>query len=250
LWSAWCALSQITVGVPITITPDSQKFIFAEYIWNYQFYQDGSIEFEIRLTGILSVYVNKDGEPAPYGTLVAPNINAHYHQHMFSVRVDPMIDGLSNTVIESDIIPLEALTGSKENFAGNGFTSKDTIIRTEAGRDYDYQKERRWRIVNKGRQHYSSGNDVGYSIGVKGGATPMMTKADGWAAKRAAFLKKTFWVCRDVEGEDTGTVRMWPAGKYVPQTKEEPEDSVGSWVEGQKPVEDEDILIFVTVGEH
>jgi len=78
----------------------------------------------------------------------------------------------------------------------------------------------------------------------------MMTKSDGWAAKRAAFLKKTLWVCRDVEGEDTGTVRMWPAGKYVPQTKEEPEDSVGSWVEGQKPVEDEDILVFVTVGKH
>ncbi|KAJ3488074.1 hypothetical protein NLJ89_g11653 [Agrocybe chaxingu] len=41
---------------------------------------------------------------------------------------------------------------------------------------------------------------------------------------------------------------MWPAGKYVPQTREEPEDSVGSWVKGQMPVEDEDILVYVTVG--
>ncbi|KAF9567748.1 peroxisomal copper amine oxidase [Agrocybe pediades] len=220
-----------------------------EYIWNYHFYQDGSIEFEIRLTGILSVYLSKDGEPNPHGTTVAPNINGHYHQHMFSVRVDPMIDGLKNTVIESDILTFDAPTGSKDNFAGNAFYSKDTPIKVESGREYDFAKERRWRIVNKARKHYSSGKEVGYSIGVKGGATPMMAKEDGWAAKRAAFLKKTLWVCRDAEGEDgSGTVRMWPAGKYVPQTKEEPEDSVGSWVEGQQEVEDEDLLVFVTIG--
>lgn len=169
---------------------------------------------------------------------------------MFSVRIDPMIDGLKNTVIESDILPIDAPTGSKDNYAGNAFYSKDTPIRFESGRTYDFDKERRWRVVNKARKHYSSGKEVGYSIGVKGGATPMMAKEDGWASKRAAFLKKTLWVCKDVEGEDgSGTVRMWPAGKYVPQTKEEPEDSVGSWVEGQQEVDDEDLLVFVTVGE-
>jgi primary-amine oxidase len=51
-----------------------------------------------------------------------------------------------------------------------------------------------------------------------------------------------------VEAEDGGTVRMWPAGKYVPQTREEPKDSVGSWVEGEMGVEDEDILVYLTVG--
>ncbi|PPQ79394.1 hypothetical protein CVT25_002664 [Psilocybe cyanescens] len=219
-----------------------------EYIWNYHFYQDGSIEFEIRLTGILSVYLSKDGEPNPYGTTVAPNINGHYHQHMFSVRVDPMIDGLKNTVIESDILPLDAQTGSKDNFAGNAFYSKDTPVEVESGRKYDFATERRWRIVNKDKQHYSSGKDVGYSIGVKAGATPMMARPDGWAARRAAFLKNTIWVCKDVEAEDSGTVRMWPAGKYVPQTKDEPEDSIGVWVEGKNDVVNEDILVYVTVG--
>ncbi|KAF8167322.1 copper amine oxidase [Crassisporium funariophilum] len=219
-----------------------------EYIWNYHFYQDGSIEFEIRLTGILSVYVSKDGEPNPFGTTVAPNINAHYHQHMFSIRVDPMIDGLKNTVVESDILPLDAVTGSKANFAGNAFFPQDTVIKTESGRPYDYAKERRWRIINSGRKHYSSGQPAGYTLGVKGGATPMMARSDGWAARRAAFLKNTLWVCRDAEGEGSGTVRMWPAGKYVPQTREEPEDSVGSWVEGKMGVEDEDILVYLTIG--
>ncbi|KAG6807682.1 hypothetical protein H0H93_001235 [Arthromyces matolae] len=41
---------------------------------------------------------------------------------------------------------------------------------------------------------------------------------------------------------------MWPAGKYVPQTREEPDDSVGKWAQGKQSVEDEDILVYVTVG--
>ena len=101
----------------------------AEYIWNYFFYQDGSIEFEIRLTGILQVYVSKPSEPSPYGTFVAPQINAHYHQHLFSLRVDPMVDGLNNSVVESDVIPLpNAPTGSKENYAGNAFVVVERTI--------------------------------------------------------------------------------------------------------------------------
>ncbi|KAG5336846.1 hypothetical protein C0989_011784 [Termitomyces sp. Mn162] len=218
-----------------------------EYIWNYYFYQDGSIEFEIRLTGILSVYVAKKDETSPHGTVVAPGINAQYHQHFFSFRIDPMIDGLSNSVIESDTVPLpDAATGSPANFAGNAFISKETVLTTEVGRQFDWTKERRWKIVNSARKHHVSGKNVGYSIGMKGGATPMMARPDSWVAKRAAFVTNALWVCRDVEGPKGS--RIWPSGKYVPQTRVEPEDSLGKWVEGKQNIEDEDILIFLTVG--
>lgn len=221
--------------------------ISTEYIWNYYFYQDGSIEFEIRLTGILQVYVADKDEPSPYGVHVAPSINAHNHQHLFSVRVDPMVDGLHNSIVESDIVPLpDAPTGSKWNHGGNAFIQQDTVLKTEVGRPYDYQKERRWKIVNPARKHYSSGKDVGYSIGMKAGVTPMMARLDSWTAKRATFLTNALWVCRDFEGNKGG--RMWPAGKYVPQTRVEPEDSVGKWVAGKQKVENEDVVLFLTIG--
>ena len=231
----------------------SKYFIFrvdsTEYIWNYYFYQDGSIDFEIRLTGILQIYVAKDNEPTPYSVKVAPNLNAQYHQHMFSIRIDPMIDGLKNSVVETDVISLpNSPTASAANYAGNAFLTQDTVIKTEAGRAYDYDKERRWRIINPGKKHYSSGHAVGYTLGVKGGATPMMVRPDSWVGRRASFLRNTVWVCRDIEAEDSGTLRMWPAGKYVPQTRQEPKDSIGSWVEGEMGVEDEDILVYLTVG--
>ncbi|KAJ4470886.1 copper amine oxidase [Lentinula aciculospora] len=220
-----------------------------EYIWNYLFYQDGSLEIEVRLTGILQVYAQETGEPNPFGTTVAPSVNAHYHQHMFSFRIDPMVDGIKNSVIEQDIIPLggeKSATGEDLNFAGNGFTTTETVLEKEGAREYDFVKERRWRITNSARKHYASGKDVGYSISMKGGITPMMARSDGWALRRAGFAKYPIWVVKDVEGPKGG--RMWPAGKYVPQTRVQPEDSVLSWVAGELPVKDEDLLVFLTVG--
>ncbi|KAI6112945.1 copper amine oxidase [Pisolithus sp. B1] len=204
-----------------------------EYIWNYYFYQDGNIEIEIRLTGILQVYVAGLDEPTPYGTTVAPGINAHYHQHTFSVRVDPMLDGLQNSVIESEIVGLDAPTGSNENFAGNGFVIKDRILKSQVedgARDFNWASER-----------------LSYAIMMKGAVLPLLEKPDSWIARRASFAHKQLWVVRDEEGPKGS--RIFPSGKYVPQTREEPEDSVGKWVkEGNGSIENEDIVLFLTLG--
>lgn len=84
-------------------------------------------------------------------------------------------------------------------------------------------------------------------LGMKGGITPMMARPDGFTARRAAFLSHPIWVCRDEEGAKGG--RMWPSGKYVPQTRVEPADSVGSWVRGKGNVANDDILLYLTIGE-
>lgn len=160
-----------------------------------------------------------------------------------------MVDGLQNSVIESDVVPLDAPTGSKENFAGNGFHTQDTVLKvaSEGGRDYSWENDRRWRIVNPGRRHYSTGKEVGYAVAIRGGATRLLARDDGWVGKRAPFARKAVWVVKDVEGKTGG--RMWPAGKYVPQTREEPEDSVATWTNGEHSIENEDVLMYITVGE-
>ncbi|KAF9225258.1 hypothetical protein BS17DRAFT_750846 [Gyrodon lividus] len=221
-----------------------------EYVWNYYFYQDGNIELEIRLTGVLQVYVAGSNEPNPHGTTVAPGVNAQFHQHIFSVRVDPMVDGINNSVIESDIVSLDAPTGSKENFAGNGFVVKDRVLKDQikdGARDFDWASERRWKIANLAKTHYASGKPSSYQIMMKGGLLPLLPKGDSWVARRASFAHKALWVVKDVEGPKGG--RMWPSGKYVPQTREEPADSVGRWVkEGQGSIDNDDIVLYLTVG--
>ena len=57
--------------------------------------QDGTISYEIKLTGELSTNQVSPGEDinAPeWGTLVAPGVNAQFHQHMFCARIDPAVD--------------------------------------------------------------------------------------------------------------------------------------------------------------
>ncbi|KAF8606428.1 peroxisomal copper amine oxidase [Ceratobasidium sp. AG-I] len=217
-----------------------------EYAFYWNFYLDGTIELETRLTGILNVYTLAEGEKATFGTQVAPRINAHYHQHLFSIRVDPMIDGINNTLIESNIVPYPHPTGSAENYAGNGFTSIDKPITKSAGLEYNHQTDRRWRIVNPSRTHYASGLPVAYSVGI-GGATRGLLAAEGsWVRKRAGFAEKAVWVVPEDETVLGG--RKWPAGRHVPQTRTQPKDSVVEWAQNGDSVEDKDILLFLTVG--
>ncbi len=51
-----------------------------EYAFYWYFYLDGSIQFEPRLTGILSTTVLPENEQPKYGTLIAPQLNGPWHQ--------------------------------------------------------------------------------------------------------------------------------------------------------------------------
>ena len=94
-----------------------------EYIFAYMFHTDGSIQLETKLSGILNLYVKDRDEPNPYGVEVAPQVNAHYHQHLFALKIDPMVDGCENTVIQTGCEPTKAPTGSDRNYLGNGFVT-------------------------------------------------------------------------------------------------------------------------------
>lgn len=222
----------------------------SEYIWNYRFYQDGTVEFEVRLTGILQVYVKADNEANPYGTTVAKNVNAHYHQHLFCLRVDPMVDGLLNSVLETDVVPSPEPTGSEANFAGNAFKTESRILTTslEGVRDYCFERDRRWRIVNpNATPHYSTGAPPGYGILMKGAVQTLLAKENSWVQRRALFGTKALWVIKDRES-NTGS-RIYPSGKYVPQTREEPEESIGPWSREDASIDNDDIVLYLTLGE-
>ncbi|KAG9023784.1 hypothetical protein FRB95_012481 [Tulasnella sp. JGI-2019a] len=223
-----------------------------EYAFAYHFYLDGTIELEMKLTGILNAYVLADGESAaPYAVQVAPNISAQYHQHIFSFRVDPMVDGLNNTVVQSDIVTSKHATGSDENFAGNAFTSEDLRISNGglAVQDFDATKDRRWRIVNPNKKHYASGKESSYGIMGNAPWVVLQGAPKSNVRERAAFAEHSMWVVKDVEGP-LGSERQWPSGKYVPQTRGSPPDSVVNWVKDAKDenLEGEDVVLFMTVG--
>ena len=68
------------------------------FFWYLQ--QDGSIVYEVKLTGVLSTGAVPPGEEPRHGVLVAPGLNAMVHQHYFNLRLDLDVDGYDNSVIE------------------------------------------------------------------------------------------------------------------------------------------------------
>jgi len=217
-----------------------------EYLIYWNLHIDGNIELEIKLTGILNLYLLAPGEPTGgFGTEVAPQIGAHYHQHLFSLRVDPMIDGQQNSIVEQEIEALPHPMGSKENWAGNGFTAKQRILSTasEGVRDVNPLAERSWTIINENSRHYASKKPVGYKIMAAGAMPLLYAQPDSITARRAPFAKHALWTLPYVDGQ------RYPAGKYVPQTLEAPEDSIEKWVgEGKASIANEDIVAYLTIG--
>lgn len=86
---------------------------------------------------------------------------------LFSLRVDPMIDGLNNQIVQVDAVPDSAPVGSSSNYYGNGFYNKKTLYKTtkEAVADYDGRSGRIWSIENPNKKNAYSGNNVGYKMG-------------------------------------------------------------------------------------
>src|SRR5581483_7392183 len=76
-----------------------------EYGFYWYFYLDGSLQLEVKPTGIMSTMAFDPSNDAPaYATVVAPGLAAPHHQHMFCVRLDMDVDGDVNEVHEVDVV--------------------------------------------------------------------------------------------------------------------------------------------------
>jgi primary-amine oxidase len=140
-----------------------------QYGFYFTFDLAGSIELEVKATGIVNAYLlaeNESKDPA-HEVIVAPRIAAQHHQHLFSLRVDPMLDGLKSQVVQVDAVQDDGDVGSDTNFYGNGFYNKKTLYKTptESVSDYDGRTGRMWSIENPNKQHPYSGANVGYKLG-------------------------------------------------------------------------------------
>src|SRR3974390_2330949 len=77
-----------------------------EYGFYWYFYLDGTIQLEVKLTGILSTQAVAEGADTPWGSVVAPGLAAPVHQHLFCARLDLSVDGPVNEVHEVAFEPV------------------------------------------------------------------------------------------------------------------------------------------------
>ncbi|WP_328814121.1 primary-amine oxidase [Rhodococcus sp. NBC_00297] len=207
-----------------------------DYGFFWYLYLDGTIEFEVKATGIVFTSAHAGGD-YPYGSEIAPGLGAPYHQHLFSARLDMTVDGDRNSVeeIEAARVPISA-----QNPHGNAFTLQKTLLRneTEAQRLADNSVGRLWHIVNPGVTN-RLGHPVAYALFPEGKPTLLADPSSSVAA-RAAFATKHLWVTRYDPAE------MYASGDFVNQ---HPGGSgLPAYVAGNRTVENDDIVLWHTFG--
>src|SRR5262249_8931873 len=206
-----------------------------EYGFFWYLYQDGTIQFEIKLTGILSLGAFPPGETPRYGILVAPQVYAPNHQHFFNMRLDFDLDGTANSVYRVDVMPDEP--GAANPFA-NAFSARPTLLRTEreARGHLKLETARTWKIVNPAVLN-AVGEPVAYRFIPGDNAFPFASP-DAWWRKRAGFVNYHVWVTPYREDERFG------AGDHPNQSTGG--DGLIRWTEQDRSVENTDVVLWYT----
>ncbi|PFH57385.1 hypothetical protein XA68_15132 [Ophiocordyceps unilateralis] len=216
-----------------------------EYVFQWIFYQDGTIKPEVKLTGILNTCSLGEGEDTKgWGTEVYPGVNAHNHQHLFCLRIDANIDGPQNTVFTVDAVAADAPVNSATNPYGNAFYARTTKLETtaQAMTDYHGESTRTWDICNTARLHPYSKRPVGYKL-ISRHVPSLLPKPGSLVWKRAAFARHAVHVTRYRDDQ------LWPAGRHVPQTSGDTPIGLTEWIgDGSEPIDDEDIVVWHTFG--
>jgi primary-amine oxidase len=209
------------------------------YGFFWYFYQDGTIQTEIKATGIPFPSHEAQGGTTEYGAMVAPGVQSHVHQHSFCFRFDMAVDGPANTVTEVDF---ECAPPGPANPYGNAIrTIERPLVReSEAQRDIDLGRSRYWK-VNSADKVNALGRPTAYKLAPGMNATPFL-HPDAPVAKRAQFMFKHLWVTQYTDDQ------RFPAGWYPNQNKLD--DGLAEWVKADRRLEGEDIVVWYTVNMH
>jgi primary-amine oxidase len=204
-----------------------------DYGFYWHFYQDGSIQCEVKLTGIMNTTVLAPGEAPAYGVEIAPRLNAPYHQHIFAARLDMSVDGPENAVYE---VNMTAPPTGPANPHGNAFRAEAALLASEesAKRRVNAATSRFWRVVNHARRN-RLGQPVAYRL-IPGENAPAFVQPEAAVMKRAAFAAHNLWVTpyRASERYATGDYpNQHPTGDGLPV-----------WTRADRPLVDTDLVVW------
>ena len=208
-----------------------------EYGFYWYFYLDGTIQFEVKLTGVLSTRAMSPGERSPVAPLVAPDLAAPVHQHLFCARLDLEVDGPVNEAFEVSTEPLPA---GEDNPWSNGFipVARRLESEREAQRDVDPASGRYWKFANPG-VHNRLGEPVAYKL-VPSSTPTMLARPDSSVGRRAGFARHNLWVTPFAPDERRG------AGDYPNQHPGG--DGLPRWTAQDRPLTGTDIVAWHTFG--
>jgi primary-amine oxidase len=210
-----------------------------EYGYFWYLYTDGTIEYEVKLTGVISTGAVAPGETPKHGTLVAPGLYGPHHQHFFCVRMDMAVDGTTNRVVEVDSQPSAP---GPENPHGNAWETVHTVLGSEtvARRDTDPLRARFWKVESTEKTS-ALGLPTAYAL-VPGQTVPPMYSKDAVYAPRAGFTDHQVWVTAYDPAE------RFAAGDYPYQHPGG--QGLPAYGADDRPLDGADVVLWYTFGTH
>jgi primary-amine oxidase len=208
-----------------------------EYGYFWYFYQDGSIEFEAKLTGIVLTLAAEVGGEYPSSTEIEPGLLAPFHQHIFCARLDLDVDGGPNSVVEVDAM---AHPIGPDNPHGAAYVTRETTFTSEsaAKRLVDPFVGRYWKVINPSRLNHV-GRPVGYKL-VAGATTYPMAHKESVIGRRAGFMYHHLWVTPH------DPTQRYPAGDYPFQHPGG--DGLPAWTAADRALENTDVVLWYVFG--
>ena len=220
--------------ISFVVTLGNYDYAFAWYL-----YQDGTIEHQVKLTGVLLTGAVAQGILPRYGTLIAPGLQAVYHQHFFNIRMDMQVDGPCNRVYE---VHTESTPPGPENPYGNAFGPQRTLLakESEAQQLIDPLRARCWEVVNPSVKN-SIGQPVAYRL-VPGENVLPFAQPDASVTRRAGFITRHLWVTPYMPEE------RYAAGDYPNQ---HPGGAgLPAYTQADRAITDTNVVLWYTFGSH
>lgn len=210
-----------------------------EYGYYWYLYLDGTIEFEMKATGIINTAACRPGEAGPYGVEVAPGVLGQIHQHTFCARLDMAVDGDRNSAVECNT---KADPSGPENPYGNAFRQYETVLATEkeAARKADPASHRYWKFASAERTNHV-GKPTAYKLMPMSIVSPFISP-DGPSGRRGRYTFNDLWVTAFDPAE------RFPAGEFV--NGSDGSDGIEAFIADNRPIVGEDIVAWHVFGLH
>jgi len=178
-----------------------------DYGFYWYLYLDGTIQMEIKLTGIVGVSAVTDGRVnASQSPLISSELSSPVHQHVFCFRLDWELDGGTNALYENQI---EVLPMDDDNPQGTQFRSVSRHLTDEASakRNISPEVSRYWKVTNPNSTN-GLGQPVAYKL-LPQASPSLFAHPDSQVVQRAGFGKHHLWATPYADGE------LHAAGPYT-----------------------------------
>ncbi|HEX7164575.1 MAG TPA: primary-amine oxidase [Trebonia sp.] len=207
-----------------------------DYGFYWYFYLDGTIECEVKMTGIVFTAAYPGADHA-YSTEVAPGLGAPVHQHLFCARLDMSVDGPANAVEEIDV---HGLPVGPDNPYGNAIARSVTRLSSEglAARPGDASRGRVWRVVSTTAAN-RFGQPTAFTLHPEPSPALLADPASPLAA-RASFATRALWVTR------YDPAQRYPAGDFVNQSPGG--GGLPAYIAADRDLDGQDIVVWHTFG--